>query len=573
MAFDGIVTKAIVTELQEIIGSKIDKIHEPDRNTIVLGLYSNGKNYALNICIDSHNCRINLTTHQKENPLVAPNFCMLLRKHLLGGRISDISMLGLERLVKIEIETINEFNEIEVKTLIVELMGKHSNIILINQAGKIIDAMRRIDSKNSYREILPSRIYILPKSEKADLLKIKDFNEFEEKIQSIIVDNSSEEICTEDVGKAIANTFTGISYTFAKSAIQGRDLQEAYQYICKIIEAKEKLEFEFIYKGEKASDYVLKFREFGAEDEITQFCLNCFIDDFYYERETSESFKNYRNTILRLIFETLKKYNKRLENINTKLKECDDMDKYRLYGELITANLYRLPNNHSENIEVENYYENNKKITIPMDVRYTPNINAKRYFKKYTKLKNAFEIVTKQKVETEKELNYIESIIYELENSSCIEDVQDIFEEISENVVFKERIKKKENKKKKVSKKKKQQNFAPIEYEVEGYKVYVGRNNKENDWLTLSFANKTDIWFHTKDIHGSHVILKADDNVSDDILVKCAEIAAKHSKAKDSSNVPVDYCKVQYVKKPNGAKPGMVIFTNNKTLNVKPLSK
>ena len=573
MAFDGIVTKAIVTELQEIIGSKIDKIHEPDKNTIVIGLYLNGKNYALNICIDSHNCRINLTTHQKENPLVAPNFCMLLRKHLLGGRISNISMLGLERLVKIEIETINEFNEIEVKTLIVELMGKHSNIILINQAGKIIDAMRRIDSKNSYREILPSRIYILPKSEKADLLKIKDFNEFEEKIQSIIVDNSSEQICTEDVGKAIANTFTGISYTFAKSAIQGRNLQEAYQYICKVIEAKENLEFKLIYKGEKASDYVLKLADFGTKDESTQFCLNCFIDDFYYERETSESFKNYRNTILRLIFETLKKYNKRLENINTKLKECDDMDKYRLYGELITANLYRLPNNHSESIEVENYYENNKKIIIPMDIRYTPNINAKRYFKKYTKLKNAFEIVTKQKVETEKELNYIESIVYELENSSCIEDVQDIFEEISENVVFKERIKKKENKKKKVSKKKKQQNFAPIEYEVDGYKVYVGRNNKENDWLTLSFANKTDIWFHTKDIHGSHVILKADDNVSDDILVKCAEIAAKHSKAKDSSNVPVDYCKVQYVKKPNGAKPGMVIFTNNKTLNVKPLSK
>ena len=573
MAFDGIVTKAIVTELQEIIGSKIDKIYEPDKNTIILGLYLNGKNYILNICIDSHNCRINLTTHQKENPLVAPNFCMLLRKHLLGGRISDISMSGLERLVKIEIETINEFNEIEVKTLIVELMGKHSNIILINQTGKIIDAMRRIDSKNSYREILPSRIYILPKSEKADLLKIKDFNEFEEKIYGIIGDNSSEEICTEDVSKAIANTFTGISYTFAKSAIQCRDLQEAYQYICKIIEAKEKLEFELIYKGEKASDYVLKLAEFGTKDESTQFCLNCFIDDFYYERETSENFKNYRNTILRLIFEALKKYNKRLENINIKLKECDDMDKYRLYGELITANLYRLPNNHSESIEVENYYENNKKITIPMDVRYTPNINAKRYFKKYAKLKNAFEIVTKQKVETEKELNYIESIIYELENSSCIEDVQDIFEEIKENVAFKERLKKKENKKKKASKKKKQQNFAPIEYEVEGYKVYVGRNNKENDWLTLSFANKTDIWFHTKDIHGSHVILRAGNNVSNEVLVKCAEIAAKHSKAKNSSNVPVDYCKVQYVKKPNGAKPGMVIFTNNKTLNVKPLSK
>ncbi len=569
MSFDGIVTKSIVTELQEIIGSKIDKIHEPDKNTIVLGLYLNGKNYALNICIDSHNCRINLTTHQKENPLVAPNFCMLLRKHLIGGRVSNISMLDLERLVKIEIETINEFNEIEVKTLIVELMGKHSNIILVNSNEKIIDSMRHIDSKNSYREILPSRIYILPKSEKFDFIKLKDFNEFKEKLQSLDESNILSNMNSDDISKRIANAFTGFSYVFAKSAVKGRDLHQTYQYICKIIDGKENLEFDYIYKEDKISDYVLTIGNADDNADKSLFHLNFFIDDFYYQRETTEGFKNYRNTVLRLILETLKKYNKRLENINLKLKECDDMDTYRLYGELITANLYRLSNNHSESIEVENYYENNNKITIPMDVRYTPNINAKRYFKKYSKLKNAFEIVSKQKSETEKELNYIESIVYELENSSCIEDVQDIFEEISENVVFKERLKKKE-KKKKVSKKKKQQNFAPIEYDVEGFKVYVGRNNKENDWLTLSFANKTDIWFHTKDIHGSHVILKTDKNVPDDILVKCAEIAAKHSKAKDPSNVPVDYCKVQYVKKPNGAKPGMVIFTNNKTLNVKP---
>ena len=166
MAFDGIVTKSIVSELQNIIGSKIDKIHEPDRNTIILGLYFQGKNYALNICIDAHNCRLNLTTHSKVNPLVAPNFCMLLRKHLIGGRILDISMQGLERIVNIQIETINEFNEIEVKTLIVELMGKHSNIILTKSNGMIIDAMRHISSTNSYREILPSRIYTLPKSNK-----------------------------------------------------------------------------------------------------------------------------------------------------------------------------------------------------------------------------------------------------------------------------------------------------------------------------------------------------------------------------------------------------------------------
>ena len=550
MAFDGIVTKAIVTELQELVGSKIDKVHEPDKNTIVLGLYSQGKNYALNICIDAHNCRLNLTTHTKINPLVAPNFCMLLRKHLIGGKISNISMQGLERIVNIEIETINEFNEIENKTLILELMGKHSNIILKNQNDIIIDAMRHIVSNNSYREILPSRIYTLPQSNKYEFTKLTGQEEFFEKLT---IDSAE-----SDCAKKLSNTFTGISLSFAKSAVEQRALSEIYNYINEIINS-EKLKFEL-----EGSDYVLKL----SDQEKERFELNFFIDDFYFERETTEAFTNARNTMLRMILEVLKKYKNRLASIDGKLQECDGMDKYRLYGELITANLYQLTNTHSNSIELYNYYDNSN-IKIPLDVKYSPSMNAKRYFKKYSKLKNAYKIVSEQKVETEKELNYIESIVYELEDSTCLEDVQDIFEEISENVVFKEKLKKKE-KKNKNQKKKKQQKFSPIEYEVDGYKIYVGRNNKENDWLTLSFASKTDYWFHTKDVQGSHVILKADKEVNDDILVKAAEIAAKHSKAKMSSNVPVDYCLVQFVKKPNGSKPGMVIFTNNKTLNVNP---
>ena len=550
MAFDGIVTKAIVTELQELVGSKIDKVHEPDKNTIVLGLYSQGKNYALNICIDAHNCRLNLTTHTKPNPLVAPNFCMLLRKHLIGGKISNISMQGLERIVNIEIETINEFNEIENKTLILELMGKHSNIILKNQNDIIIDAMRHIASNNSYREILPSRIYTLPQSNKYEFTKLTGQEEFREKLT---IDSAE-----SDCAKKLSNTFTGISLSFAKSAVEHRKLLEIYNYINEIINSK-KLKFEL-----DGSDYVLKL----SDQEKERFELNFFIDDFYFERETTEAFTNARNTMLRMILEVLKKYKNRLASIDAKLQECDGMDKYRLYGELITANLYQLTNTHSDSIELYNYYDNSN-IKIPLDVKYSPSMNAKRYFKKYSKLKNAYKIVSEQKVETEKELNYIESIVYELEDSTCLEDVQDIFEEISENVVFKEKLKRKE-KKNKNQKKKKQQKFSPIEYEVNGYKIYVGRNNKENDWLTLSFASKTDYWFHTKDVQGSHVILKADKEVNDDILVKAAEIAAKHSKAKMSSNVPVDYCLVQFVKKPNGSKPGMVIFTNNKTLNVNP---
>ena len=560
MAFDGIVAKSIIKELESLIGGKIDKIHEPDRNTIVLGIYSQGKNHSLNICIDARNCRINLTAHSRTNPLVAPNFCMLLRKHLIGGRISNISMLGLERLINIEIETINEFNEIEIKTLIIELMGRHSNIILTNSQNTIIDAIRHISSETSYREILPSRNYSLPNSDKFDFMAINNFEDFYLKLANTNFD---------DLGSTISNAFTGFSFSFVNSSIEKcgitntskLELEKIYNYFCSIINGTIPLALELT----KKNDYVLVKGMYN-----TPYHLNTIIDDFYFSRETTERFINYRNTILKMILDILKKYNNRLVSINSKLKECDEMNKYKLYRELITANLYRLSNNHSPSIELENYYDNNNLISIPLDTKYSPNINAKKYFKKYSKLKNAYQIVSEQKKETEKELNYIESIVYELENSTTLENVEDIFEEISENIIFKEKLKKKE-KKNNISKKKKQQNYSPIEYEIDGFKIYVGRNNKENDWLTLCFANKNDIWFHTKDIHGSHVILKVDKPINNnDILVKCAEIAAKHSKAKLSSNVPVDYCPVQFVKKPHGAKPGMVIYTNNKTLNVKP---
>lgn len=559
MAFDGIVTKAIVAELQkEILGSKIDKVYEPDKNTIILGLYSPGKHNSLNICIDAHNCRINLTTHSRINPQVAPNFCMLLRKHLIGGRISKISMLGLERLVQIEIETINEFNEIEIKTLIVELMGRHSNIILIKNDNTIIDAMRHISLEdNSYRDIVPSKKYTLPTNDKIEITTIENFEEFYSKLDK------------GDLVKSISNTYTGISQGFIKNAIEEvgienndkQDIEKLYNYIKQILDNIGNLKFKKIQAQKE--DYVLSL---NSEKDVS---LNSYIDDFYFERETSEIFKNSRNSILKLILDILKKYHNRLISINSKLEECDDMDKYKIYGELITANLYRLSDKHLEEVELENYYENNKLVKIPLDIKYSTNVNAKRYFKKYTKLKNAYQIVTQQKKETEAELNYIESIVYELENCTTLEEVQDIFEEISENVVFKEKLKNKE-KKKKISKKKKHQQYSPILYEIDGNKIYVGRNNKENDWLTTTFAVQKDIWFHTKDIQGSHVILKTDKLPDEDLLVKCAQIAAKHSKANMSSNVPVDYCQVQFVKKPNGAKPGMVIFTNNKTINVNP---
>ncbi len=299
------------------------------------------------------------------------------------------------------------------------------------------------------------------------------------------------------------------------------------------------------------------------------------------KKKLGEEFKVYRDSILKMILETLKKYKKRLQNIDEKLVDCKDMDKYKLYGELITSNLYKIKNENQSSIVLDNYY-NNQKITIPLDCRFSPSVNAKRFFKKYHKLKNTLEIVTVQKQETLKELDYIESIVYELENANTLEDVSQIFEEISENIIFKDKtdtykFKKKEKIKKSHFTKNKTVSFNPIKYKIGNYSLLIGRNNKENDYLTLKFAKKTDLWFHTKDIHGSHSILQLTNENNDtkklpddEILLKCAQITAYYSKARFSSNVPVDFCEVKYVKKPANSKPGMVIYSNNRTLYVDP---
>lgn len=577
MAFDGIVTKAIATELSELNGARIDKVFQPTKNEIILGLYLNKKNYALNICIDSQNCRINLTTNSKPNPQVAPNFCMLLRKNLIGLKLKNIITFDLERLVILEFEGFDELDDIISKKLIIELMGKHSNIILLDDANIIIDSLRHIkEIDENYRDILPHTKYSYPTSNKCSFLELKDFEDFKNHLD------------ISDIGTfptQISNTFNGISKGFINSIIKKLEIKDLtvsnleliYNYIKNIIDNIGTNNLSF--KKVKNQEGIIKDYFLVNSKSTKPFELNYFIDDFYYSKETSEAFRNYRNTLLKLILDTLKKYNKRLYNINEKLHECDDMEKYRIYGELITANLYRIPNKNLEEIELENYYDNNNKILIKLDKRYSPSINAKRFFKKYSKLKNALAIVSEQKKATLKELDYIESIVYELESSTSIDELTSIFDEISENDIFKEKTSRVNNtKKSKIKKSKltknKEVSFNPIKYNVEGYTVLVGRNNKENDYLTLKYASKNDIWFHTKDFHGSHTILKITNNLpypNFDILVETAKIAAQHSKAKNSSNVPVDYCEVKYVKKPSGSRPGMVIYTNNKTLNVNPL--
>ena len=586
MAFDGIIIKKISTELKNIIGFKIDKVYEPDKNTVTLGLYGKCSNLSLLMCISSNNCRLHLTSHQQKNPTMAPNFCMLLRKYLIGLKIKNIYTVDLERIVFIDLENNENPNKPIYRKLIIELMGKHSNIILTDSNDIIIDSMRHTSTlENSNRDIYPTAKYIFPKANKYSFLELKDFDDFyskiEPKLTEYITQNSlnieSLSISNFMLDKIISNTFNGISLSFIQNIlkeleigdISKKNLELIFNKINEILSSSS-LD---VFITENKNDYYLYTSNIMHKD---QFNLNFKIDDFYFEKESSELFKNYRNSILHLILATLKKYEKRLENIDNKLSECNDMDKYRLYGELITSNLYHIPNKNLNSIEVENYYDNNNKITIPLDKKYLPSYNAKRYFKKYNKLKNALTIVNTQKEETIRDIDYIESVVYELDNSTSIQDIEAIYEEISENSLFTDKLKSKSkskkssNKKAKPMTKNKLSSFNPLKYVIDGYTVLVGRNNKENDYLTCKFANKNDIWFHTKDIHGSHVILKNNPNeiVPDDILLEVAKLAAKHSKAKNSSHVPVDFCKVAFVKKPSGSKPGYVIYSNNKTLYV-----
>lgn len=565
MAFDGIITKHITLELAScLIGGKINKIFEPNKNEIILGIYSNGKNYALNISISSNNYRINLTTNSKPNPVNAPNFCMLLRKHLIGFKISNIYSNSLERIINIELEGYNELNDCVKKTLIVELMGKHSNIILINSNNIIIDSLRHLDTfSHSYRDILPAHEYILPTSDKKDFFAT-NFDDF----VAVIME--------KPLSTIIPNKFNGISKSFILSCLDilnindtnytKDDIYHLYSYIETLLNNLGTQNVSCIYFN--TNDYVLVCQK---NDDFLQ--TNFFLNDFYKSKEDNELVSTYKNNLLKLVLSALKKINKKVANINEKLKECQNMDTYRMYGELITSNLYRIDNSRNmDSISLENYYDNNNIITIPLDKSISPSYNAKKYFKKYNKLKNTLNIVSIQKTDAERELDYLESIIYELDNATSITDLEEIDNEISENVLFKNNLSKSNVKKNKVNKRSIHNEYEPITYNVDGFTVFVGKNNKQNDYITTKLGKNEDLWFHTKDIRGSHVLLKCNGNaVNEHTILACAQIAATHSKAKLSSNVPVDYCYIRNVKKPSGSKPGMVIYTNNKTLYVNPI--
>lgn len=586
MAFDGIVTKAVVSELNTcLINGKINKIFEPNKNEILLGVYSSGKNYCLNVSIDSVNYRVNLTTNSKPNPQNVLNFCMVLRKHLTGGTIKRIYSNGLERIVFIDVDVYNELNDLITKTLVVELMGKHSNIILLNSEHTVIDSLRHLNKfDNSNRDIFPGSKYLNIESAKKDFLAVKTFDEF---YRDVSIDS-------ENLPSTLSKVYNGfgkknVSYLLETlnipTSVSTNNLKEVYSYLKDLFANMPDNVVLKEYSSVKKDYFAYKSTNDGL-------AVNFYLDDFYTSKEQSEQFKQYRDTVLKLVLNHVGKIKERISTIDLKIADCTNAEKYRLYGELITSNLYRIPDYPQSEVTLENYYDNNNLITIPLDEKFSPSKNAKNFFKKYRKLQNTIAIVEKQKELSEAELSYLESIVYELEEVSTIEDIDNIYSEICDNLIFGKNANTVNNhvynKQSKItnSKSSKQSNASnmPEKRNIDGYTVYIGKNNKQNDYLTCRLAQNSDIWFHTKDIHGSHVVLKTDSlhsssenssasctfNIPDSVLYKCASIAAYYSKARMSQNVPVDYTLIKYVKKPNGAKPGMVIYTNNKTIYANP---
>lgn len=525
----------------------------------------NGASYALNMSIASDSYRINLTTHQKTNPLNAPGFCMLLRKHIMGAKIKKIYTINLERIVYIELECFDELNDLVHKKLVIELMGKHSNIILLNENNHIVDSLRHLSvDEGSTRDILPARLYEIPENSKKDFYSCKTFDDF---YKSIPDDGT--------IDKSISSSYSGISQMLLQSIIEYNKLtNEKSSTNLKIVyksiqELLKNIDNNFVFLSAYKKDFVLQFNENSKTDNLQS---NFFIDDFYFDKENNNLFSSYKNNLLKLVLTTLSKIKKKLAHINQKIEECQNMDMYKLYGELITANMYLFPEFTTDTITLQNYYTG-ESINIPVDKSKTPSFNAKNYYKKYNKLKNALAIVNEQKKETVSELDYLESIIYEIDVAKNVTDIDEIYSEITENPLFershlKSNIKttKSKNKNKKLNKE-----YIPIEYKLENFTLLVGKNNVQNDYLTTKLARSNDIWFHTKDIHGSHAILiTKGETPSMDVLIRCAQIATYYSKGRMSSNVPVDYTPIKYVKKPSGSKPGFVIYTHNKTINVTP---
>lgn len=556
MAYDGIITYGISVELEKLlVPGKIEKVYQPGSEDLVLQIHSAGGNYRLFASCGSETARAAITDVKYRNPEIPPNFCMLLRKHIQSGHITAIRQVGSERIIEIDIESLSEMGFTVGKRLIIEIMGKHSNILLTEiSTGKIIDCIKHISiDVNRYRQLFPGVIYKYPPAQ--DKIPFKKAPEaISEGRLSLARD---EKLIMANVG--------GISPAAARELAASENPGKRLSQM--IEEAKSNPKPVIYSDGETLREFHLtELSEYSSLEKIRFGTVSECVEFYYQNRAKTNTIKIKSVPIIKGINAHLEKAHLKEQRIREDILRAEDSDKYRLYGELLTANIHLVAPG-AKSVTVTNYY-NGEPISIPLDERFAAAKNAQNYFKKYAKAKTALKEKTIRLEETTTDIKYLESVLQSAESARTEEELDSIKDELIKSGYIRYRAKH-EHKKKKTAKP------QPLSYTLsDGSRLIVGRNNTENDYITTSYAARGDLWFHTKDIPGSHCVLNMEkrtvDELSDSVIFEAASIAAYHSKGKDSENVPVDFTYIRYVKKPSGAKPGMVIFTHNTTVYVTP---
>ncbi|WP_162523444.1 Rqc2 family fibronectin-binding protein [Calorimonas adulescens] len=565
MPLDGLGLHALVYELKNtIIGSKIEKIYQPDRYEILLHLRKPQENIKL--LINSHPVlsRICITTTDKKNPVNPPPFCMLLRKYLESGEIIDIKQKGLDRIIEITFKSWKD----EILMLYIEIMGKYSNIILTDKEYKIIDSLRHVDPEMSrVRWVMPGEKYVYPPPQnKLNLLSSNN----EDIIGALNIPS------TGSMSNHIVKSLEGFSGFLANAILMSCklnpsdnvDIKNMDRVIDEIIKIKNKLQnnqYEptlYLEKNEYKDFLPFNFDMF---DSIRFNSMSLMVDEFYSIKELKGLINDRSSSLLKIINSNLDRCYRKLENLQDELASGKERDKYKEYADLIMANLSNIHKG-MKSINVVNIFsESTSPIEIPLDPSLSPVENAQRYYKKYNKLKNSIKYIEEQIEETIEEIEFLESELNNLQNIDSINEIEEIKNELEAIGYIKQ-----DSKKKVLTIKSKPRHFLSSD----GYDIYVGKNNYQNDELTLRLSSANDIWLHTKDIPGSHVIIKTNgNNITDETLDEAATLAAYYSKARHSSNVPVDYTLKKFVKKPSGAKPGRVIYTNQKTIFITPIEE
>ena len=548
MAFDGAFLHKITQELSVAIGCHVDKIYQPSRDELVLTLRKKGFAERLLITAKSGNARLHFTANKYENPENPPMFCMLMRKYLNAARLVDIMQPNLERVAVLVFSSSNEMGDIVEIKLVCELIGNKANIILVNENGRIIDSLRHSDIESGGRLILPNAVY--------------EFPEAQDKLNPLTTELSV--IIKKAEETSYLKTVDGFSPLICREIEESENPKDRFAQILNDLKTADNpvlildnnnLPFDFTFTD---------IKQYGSSFKTEKFeSFSALLDGFYTKKETVSRINSSAKDIIKLINNLKNRTEKKISLRLLDLEKCKNRETLRVYGELIKANLYSIKNG-SEFAEVVNYYDSElKTVKIPLNPAISPSANANKYFKDYKKSYTAEQTLTALIEKDRKELEYFDAVSDSINRSSTLSDLQEIREELEETGY----IKKTQGKRKKGN-----SNSAFKEYtSEEGYRILVGKNNKQNDLITTQIASKLDLWFHTKDIAGSHVlVMSGGKEVSDQTVLQAATLAAKNSKAAASSKVAVDYTPIKFVKKPNGAKPGMVIYTTNKTIFVNP---